>query len=266
MNTRILENIVKNNYKIDFLTTNPYVIFKIDNFLSVEDYNFFRKSFKDVKQNNYVTAKSIKKKFSYNSSEEEYKKHILDNEYANEIHQTIFNEKFVNFFYKKLYFHFFKSRKDDLIYLLKLIRPKIINFDLKNKYSITEKLFFSKISPQIEYSYMFNKAYLDPHVDYVRKLISLMLYFPEEDLNENDKANLGTTFYKSNIENIDSEHLESSEQKKFFFENSEKICQLPFQKQTLYGFIRSKKSWHAVKEFNLRNDFVRKSININFFI
>ena len=224
---KVLNNLINDSYKIKYIKKKPFIIFKIEDFLSDEDYNFYKNGFKDLRENENINKKSINKKYSYNSSEEEYKQHILDNKNAHEIHQTIFNEKFINYFYKKFYINYFESRLDSPKYLLKLIRPKIKSLELR-KYSILEKIIFSKLTPQIEYSYMFNNARIDPHTDYSRKLISLMLYFPDEDLNEKNKASLGTVFYKSKLKNKDSGHLESTEKKNLFFQNSEKNMSITF--------------------------------------
>ncbi len=262
---RILDNLKNDNYKIDFLQKKPFVIFKIQDFLSDEEYYLFKDAFQDLKKFTNIKEKLIKNKFSYNSSEEIYKKIILENQSAHKIHQTVFNKNFINFFFKKLFFNYFQARIDNPFYILKLLRPKIKNYELK-KHNIFEKIFFSKITPQIEYSYMLNNARIDPHTDFEGKLLSLMLYFPDEDLKDSVKSNLGTTFYKNNLSSTDSKHLDDLKNRNKFYHNAEKIYQLPFEKKILYGFVRTKKSWHTVEKFNLHNNFVRKSMNINLFL
>ena len=262
---RILKNLKENNYKIEYIRSKPYKIFKIENFLSSEEYEYFKNGFQDLAKLPDITKDLIKNKFSYNSSQDLYKKNILENQSAKDLQQTIFNKEFVNFFYSKFFFDYFYSRIDDPLYIIKLLRPKIVTFEQK-KYNIFEKFFLSKLTPQIEYSYMFNNGRIDPHTDFKGKLISLMLYFPDDNLEENFKANLGTTFYESNLKNKDNKHLDDLKKREEFYVNSKKILTLPFEKKTLYGFIRTKQSWHTVEEFELKENFVRKSININLFL
>ena len=35
------------------------------------------------------------------------------------------------------------------------------------------------------------------------------------------------------------------------------------KKKSLFGFIKSHKSWHSVEKININENFIRKSININ---
>ena len=83
-----------------------------------------------------------------------------------------------------------------------------------------------------------------------------MLYFPQTDKKEEEE--LGTIFWKFNKPNYNSERLDIDKLKNF-----EKI-KLPFKKRNLYGFIRNPYSWHAVEKFNIKENYVRRSININF--
>ena len=90
-----------------------------------------------------------------------------------------------------------------------------------------------------------------------------MLYFPDDNLSPEQVSSLGTTFYKSEINNLKNTHIISSEKEKEFKKNSEVILTLPFKKKNLYGFIKSHNSWHTVEPINYNDDFIRKSININ---
>ena len=76
--------------------------------------------------------------------EEYYKEHILKNNSAKVIHNTIFNNIFVDFFYTKFYKEFLISRPDSPKYLFKLIRPKVIQFETK-KNNTLKKFFFQKL-------------------------------------------------------------------------------------------------------------------------
>jgi serine protease inhibitor len=110
---------------------------------------------------------------------------------------------------------------------------------------------------------MFNGSKIVPHTDSRAKLISLMLYFPDESLNENDYNKLGTSFYNSKNKNFTNTHLLDEENERLFKEQSKKFLTLPFKPYNLYGFIRTDKSWHTVEKINMHENFIRKSININ---
>lgn len=99
-----------------------------------------------------------------------------------------------------------------------------------------------------------------------KKLISLMLYFPDnlpdKDLNKKQQE-IGTCFY-FNSRKIEGSniHLKNENEIKTLEETSE-IYQTPFVAKHLYGFIRNERSWHSVKRLNIKDNYVRKSLNIN---
>ena len=109
---------------------------------------------------------------------------------------------------------------------------------------------------------MNRNAKLPPHTDTPSKLISLMLYFPDEDFSANQIKELGTAFYDSDIKNDKNIHQENEEESKFLKRNK-KILTLPFRKKNLYGFFRNFYSWHGVENINLKENQLRKSINLN---
>ena len=91
----------------------------------------------------------------------------------------------------------------------------------------------------------------------------VMIYFPE---NEDKEKNYGTTFWQSNNSNFKNKHLNSIEEQNLFYLHSKEIFRTSFKKNVLYGFIKNSKSWHSVEPADLHQNYVRKSININFFI
>ena len=90
-----------------------------------------------------------------------------------------------------------------------------------------------------------------------------MIYFPE---NENDEINNGTTFWNSKIKNFGNKHINNQKDLDLFLKQSNKIYETPFEKNVVYGFIKNSNSWHSVNTINLYPEYIRKSININFFI
>ena len=109
---------------------------------------------------------------------------------------------------------------------------------------------------------MYNNAFLLPHTDKESKLISLMLYFPSQDL---ENLNIGTTFYNSKYKNFNNKHFFSNVEDNILFyeKNLDETITFPFKKKNLYAFIKSDLSWHAVKKLEIPDNEVRRSININ---
>ena len=254
------------NLKIKYLKTKPYYVFEIENFLSEELYNFLYKNFPCVDFNN-VNSKKLEKnnfKYSFNSRSEEYYELLNKNKTMTEINKMFMNEDFIKIILKIFYIKFLSSRSRDFKYLLKLLRLK--RYQYKKKRTFFDKFFFSDVLADIEFSFMKNNAKIVPHTDSRQKLISLMLYFPDRELSEEQISILGTSFFDSNTKNLSNKHLEEKKDEIEFKKFSRKILTLPFKKFSLFGFIRNDKSWHTVEEFNIHPNFVRKSININLYI
>mgnify|MGYP007000462535 len=64
----------------------------------------------------------------------------------------------------------------------------------KKRSNFYEKFLFNEIYTTVEWAYMFNGADSWPHTDGMKKVLSLLLYFPDKNLSENQIDNLGTTF------------------------------------------------------------------------
>mgnify|MGYP001411914613 CR=1 FL=1 len=255
------ENYKNNKFEINFINTNKYLIFKIPHFLNKENYEILKNNFPkidkdrlkkfDIKKNNY--------KYRILSEDADYEKLLERNFHLREFHNEIFSKNFFSYFFVNLKKQFFLSRKNDLRFLFKLIKPKSLDK--------TTSLFKTFVKRQIEYSYIFNGGKIVPHTDSRSKLLSLMLYFPEaeEENNFNDiERGSGTLFWNSDIKNLNNEHLTNTFDEKEFKKKSKKLFNIPFEKYHLFGFIRNEYSWHSVEKFDIREDYIRKSININF--
>ena len=107
-----------------------------------------------------------------------------------------------------------------------------------------------------------NNGGIVPHVDAQRKYLSLMLYFPDEEKHE---IEYGTTFWNCSTRNHENKHISNIEKIKIFKKSSEIEFKTPFNKNCLYGFSRNDLSWHTVEPTNISDNYVRKSININFY-
>jgi|TARA_Y100000389_G_scaffold166012_1_gene170460 hypothetical protein len=242
--------------KINILKKQNFTIFEIPNFLSEIDYYKIRDNLPDIHLKDVDKKYILDKKIGIQPFDGIYDKYILNNEVLKNFHNQVYDEKFLerifNYFKKEI----LVSRKQDYNYYSKLILRKN-KFILKNKKrKFYEKFLYNYIYPSIQYSYMFNDAKINPHTDSRAKLISLMLYFPDEKFSEEDLKNLGTTFFKNDKSNINNKY-------ETFETISDDNFTLPFKPRNLYGFIRNEKAWHAVKPIKIEEGFSRKSININ---
>ena len=238
------------NKKIEYITKKNVTIFKIQNFLDKDLYNNVANEFPlketDNLNNNFGKSSII---FD-NKNNQKYSNNI-------KIFLDIINStEFFNFFTKKFFFQIaFQQNFLRKIKYLRIPKPN-------HKNSIFD-IFFSKLSVSGEFSSIGNLGGIYPHVDGNRKYLSLMIYFPQKDYND---IEYGTTFWDSNIENHSNNHIKDIGELQNFKKNSKILYKTPFEKNVLYGFIRNDISWHSVEPIEIEEDYIRKSININFLI
>ena len=251
-----LHNKLKNlNYKVDFPYNDKFTIFKIDNFLDIESYEFIKNNFPQI---NFNEFKNSFNKYSLKNKEDQYKNLIKNNNNFLKIHNFFLSKEFNNFFLKKLFFKMLKSRLKDIKYFLRLLKIKNFN-SFKNSY------FFSNLETKIEYSFLTNHAEINPHTDSIKKLISLMLYFPDDRFDESKQKNFGTEFWSTSMNNYYNKHLNNDFHKIQFREKNKLVYKTSFEKYHLYGFIRNDLSWHSVDNILMDKEYLRKSININIY-
>jgi hypothetical protein len=118
----------------------------------------------------------------------------------------------------------------------------------------------------LEFSRLESGCYIPPHTDVIKKLISLMIYFPDEGVDYDETA--GTEFYrgKDGAETWDawkSGMLRDADAKEFYAAH-ERFYVSRFSGNKLVGFIKSSNSWHGVRPLNLPPGAARRSININY--
>ena len=252
------------NLNISFIQTKPYCIFKINNFYSYPGYTELLNNFPRINDGAKKYIEEYNNKFYFNSDSKFYKKLISENRVLKEFHNNIFNKKLIYFFYKKLYFYFLCARKKDINKIFRLL--KIPKFECEYYFEKNfSSYFFNKIRPIIEFSYINNFGKVVPHTDNKIKLLSMLTYFPEKDEDLESSLKKGTKFWLSKIKNYENVHLKDELEEKFIKE-SKLIYDTPFDKMTLYGFIKNEYSWHSVTQIKIPNNQSRKSINISLII
>ena len=265
----MFENLLTKKLDIEFKEQSNCYTFEIFDFLTEQQYELLEKNFPKM---DVYKAKKINKSFDdpdyqhklkifiTEVEKELFDNQILSNPVLKNFVETLKNPMFTNLLIKKLYFKILKSRILDISNFSKLLIRKNRPYQKRKNYF--EKFCFNEIYTTAEWAYMFNGSDAWPHTDGKKKLVSLLLYFPDKTLTENQVNNLGTTFFDSNkYYSTTSQIKDSSQAKKFSEEN--KSFTLPFKKRSLFGFIKSHKSWHGVNKIEIDQNFIRKNININ---
>lgn len=227
----------------------PYAVFEFPDFINEDTFNLLKNTFPNL------ILETLKNnsdgKFSFYSDSDHFV-NLRKNKKVDDFFNYLESKKFINNLIKILF-------KDILI-----SRP---NFKILYQV-LTAIMFKKKLKIQIQYSYIINGGFIVPHLDGRKKLISLMLYFPEEMENkivsEKEKKS-GTYFLINNYKQITNEHIKDKETEEKIKKNS-KIFFIPFIKKNLYGFIRSNNSWHGLEPVDVHENYIRKSININILV
>jgi hypothetical protein len=235
--------------KIKYIQKKPFCVFVIENFLSNQEYFFIKNELNKLNLNKF--KKNYGNKFSINSKDQVYKELKKNNSLIKLIHKK-FNEKFLVEIFKPL-------RKQILLSRFKFIKLteilRLLKFPALKKNTFFHKMYKFQVRRNIQLSFMTKNAFIQPHTDKVSKLISLMLYFPSKNQNN---LNIGTHFFNGGVSNF----YNNSDKK--FPKEKNNVFSLPFNGRNLYGFIKSDVSWHYIKKLKLRENEIRKSININF--
>jgi len=119
-----------------------------------------------------------------------------------------------------------------------------------------------------ELSHLEDGCYIPPHTDIAKKLISLMIYFPDDGVDYDQSA--GTEFYcgRNKTPAWDAWKvgmLPDNEAAKFYAAH-ENFYVSTFEPNKLVGFVKSSNSWHGLRLLRLPHGAARRSININFFL
>ncbi len=243
--------------KINFLQKKPFYIFEIEDFLKDEEYEILNKNFPEVSKEDLIKSKGLKYSFTNYSNLYQSKK----NNECIKLLEEIFNEVFFIKLINKIKKEILISRITKIPSVISLFRKIKLSTEHKNK-NFFQKFLYSYFRYTFEFSYMYKNSYIAPHTDSTAKMISLMLYFPNKEL---ENQAIGTTFYESTYKHFENKQpdLFLEENSNFFQKHFKETFTFPYKKKNLYCFIKSDMSWHSVKPLNIPEDQIRKSININ---
>ena len=270
----MFENLLTNNLNVNFFEKSNCYAFEIPNFLSDDQYNALYKNFPNIKKNEAQNFNEVfhdkdnqhqLKAFVTEVHPDKYNKLIIENPILNEFTQTFKNPKLSDLFINKFFFKILKSRIFDSKNFLKLLIRKNRSISKKSD-SLVDKFLYNDILTTVGLTYMYNGAQSFPHTDGMKKIMSLLLYFPDENVSDETNKNLGATFYDSNEFNLTGfgkNNVATFKDSENFKKKNKASMTFPFKKKNLYGFIKSHKSWHSIEPFNVNDNFIRKNININ---
>lgn len=272
----MFESLIENKLNIKYFNETNCFAFEIKDFLSEEQYNLLYTNLPNIKINEFrnynrsyddIKSQHRLKAFVTEVDGISYEKLIYKNLVLKEFVRTIKNPKFINKVMKDFFPNILKSRIFDKKNFFKLLLRKNRATD-KKSHSLIDKLLYNDIISTVGFAYMEEGAQIFPHTDGLKKILTMMLYFPEEDIPDHLYKNLGTTFWNSNEfglkeNDIKVKTFEDSEQ---FKKRNQVSLNFPFKKKNIYGFIKSHKSWHSLEPIKVKKNFIRKNININFLL
>tara|TARA_B100001123_G_C15283934_1_gene1014964 strand:- start:53 stop:775 length:723 start_codon:yes stop_codon:yes gene_type:complete len=235
MNTEDKKHILKNLNKENlFLDPFPYFIF--DNLFPEQFYNRlinmkplddqFEKT--DPNRTSNQNALKYRRRFSFI-------KNIgnLDEE------RKIFWKNFVDFF-----------TSHDFIYnLLLMLKDPILE-----RYKINE---LNELNMNIRMELIRDSGgyMIAPHTDSPKKILTLLIYIP----NDNENLDLGTSLFEPK----DKEFI-SEEAYQFEFKNFKEIKKMPYKKNFAFGFLKNERSFHGRsiidKKFSGKRDWINYSL------
>jgi hypothetical protein len=127
--------------------------------------------------------------------------------------------------------------------------------------------FVQPVDVTFEFSCLMEGSWIVPHTDGGSKLLSLMLYFPEDDWSPEWGG--GTDYYEARSEdarrkwsNWRNEHVNAQNIDAFFADYTT-MRTVGFVANRLAGFVKSADSYHGVQPIRCPAGRTRRSLNIN---
>ena len=271
----MFKNLLTNKINVKFFKETNCYVFEIENFLSQDQYDSIYENLPNIKINEF---KEFNKDFDNKDSQHQFKafiaegftdkynKFIYENIILNEFVKTMKSPKMVKMLMKKFFWRILISRIFDPKNFLKLLLRKNRSVEKKSD-KLLDKFLYNEIISNVSLTYSCKESQLFPHTDGMKKILSLMLYFPDKNITDSVRKNLGTTFWNSNEFALTQDDLKNKisnlEDAENFRKKNKISMTLPFKDKSMFGFIKSHKSWHSVEPSKLDNNFIRKNLIIN---
>lgn len=245
------------------LIKEPFLVCSIDDFLDSKLYKELFNTFPD--KDFFVNPNPDKGgKVSLDGRSDRVQQHIESNSVWKEFTESINSNESSEFLKKLLDSHI---PKRDLFQNRSWITD--LNFYKTKSEMAHDDIEANYIRYSFEFSYMENGAYIRPHTDSKNKVISMIFYFADPEIDWS-KYSCGTSFFKLNegarseFKSWDSVHLES-QMLKDFYDQSSVFHRSEFKPNKFLLFIKSDISWHEVKPMQLPENITRKAFIVNIF-
>ena len=272
----MFNNLIQPNLNLSFYKETNFYTFKIKDFLNEEQYKLLNDNFPRFPRTEF---KKYNSQFDNNDSEhrlkafitevdpKSYTEHVTSNPVLNEFVRTVKSKEMINVLLKNFFFKILYSRRYDFKNFFKLLLRK--NFPCENILEDYNRFLNNRFITTVSFVSMLNGAQLFPHTDGMKKMLTLMLYLPDEDYTNDNGGDLeiGTSFYNSSAfglseKNINN-HIKNFSDAEIFRKKNKSSLKFPFTKKNVYGFIKSHNSWHGLEELDIHENFIRRNININ---
>lgn len=230
----------------------PFFVFCIDKYLPEGLFDELDKSFPSMKYFCRVAAEGSKKSFSSRKDADVFQSFIKESLVWKEFVEALSSYAFINDL---------KFLCRDALRSSRGISAYKIWKKSNDQKKIIDKIFYrliDNIDIQFEFSVFSDGGYIRPHTDSRKKLISLLLYFPDDKWDNSYKG--GTTFFDTESstlkQNWENKPLDDYTGLIPFYET-------PYEKNILCGFVKSCNSWHSVERLKLPDGIFRRSLCIN---
>ena len=242
-----MKNLSKNNCSV--LIKEPFTVFEIKNFLPQERYEKLKNAYPsepyfDNNGNTYNRR-------TFTNSNKKFSEFLNKNNCWKEFTDDLQKQEFI----------------DSAYYFSLIPNIKARGLGALKKWTIQEKNLITKIFRKVKWSLNFaiqkSSENIFPHTDVRSKLISMVYYLSDD----NDQSNSGTEFWKikenkSKWLNWDNVHIKNDTEFNEFKKDCEIFHKCEYEPNKLVGFIKNDISWHSVMDIGIKNNNLRKTLNL----
>lgn len=239
--------------KKTFFSNKFFHLFEIDNFLPDDEYTALLNSFPSDKY--FKNRDNIYGKDTFSCKDESFKNFLDENYNWKVLFESFNNNKYLKSAFFSSLIANLKSRG--------LGALKIWTLD-KSKIPFFLKPFFRELEVTFMFTKIRDKKNILPHTDTPSKFLSMIYYFPSNNLT---KKNMGNTLFWKNINNSKkwknwrNKHISVDEYESFKADH-EILHEAKYSKNKLVGFVKSENSWHSVDKIDLGSNEARQTLNI----
>ena len=248
--------------EMDIDIDKPFSIFEKNNFFDNEFYNTLSQEF--PKEEYFYNKHDLGNKKYLNNKDSNFNIFLKKSNAWQNFYNEVNSKKFLNEIFLLCKNRLFSINERKNIRSIDFKLNPNSNFLNRAIRKIKSLMGIYEVRLAFEFSLMKNGDFIPPHNDTENKLVSLMIYFPDEI--QTKERDLGTNFFKSVKKdlNIWKGDMMSHEKSKEFYQSHSIFYKSKFDRNKIVGFIKSKDSWHDVSKIKSSSE-LRKSLNINLY-